>query len=188
MAEDKKTDELKGMEITSLRTAEQPGPILPETEKASQPVSNEAACCQPDPQSSAHNHDDHEHEHEEELSYLPAIISLVLLLSGLALNYFQVSWFGGYLEMGVFLIAYALVGWKVLRQAALNIFRGEVFNEFFLMGIATLGALYLGEYAEAVAVMLFYVIGEHFQEAAVARSRKSIKDLIDNRPELVNVL
>ena len=90
--------------------------------------------------------------------------------------------------MGVFLIAYALVGWKVLRQAALNISRGDVFNELSLMGIAALGALYLGEYAEAVAVMLFYVIGEHFQIAAVARSRKSIKDLIDNRPEKVTVL
>src|SRR5690606_19535342 len=60
--------------------------------------------------------------------------------------------------------------------------------EFFLMTIATLGAFYIGEFAEGVAVILFYVIGEHFQEAAVARSRRSIKALIDNRPEIVTII
>ena len=88
MAEEEKTDELQGMEITSPRTAEQPGPILPETPKDPKVHTHDPDCCQTDPQPSSHNHG---HEHDEELSYLPAIISLVLLLSGLALNYFQVS-------------------------------------------------------------------------------------------------
>lgn len=129
-----------------------------------------------------------EHGEHEGASYAPTIISLVLLLTGIALDYFKVDWFTDYIRIGVYGIAYLLVGGKVLVHAARNIGRGEVFNEFFLMGIATLGAFYIGEYAEGVAVMLFYVIGEHFQEAAVARSRKSIKALIDNRPEIVGLV
>ncbi|WP_409187198.1 heavy metal translocating P-type ATPase [Antarcticibacterium sp. 1MA-6-2] len=97
------------------------------------------------------------------------------------------EWFKGYLRILVFGIAYVLVGGKVVKHAVTNIGRGNIFNEFFLMTIATLGAFYIGEFAEGVAVMLFYVIGEHFQEAAVARSRRSIKELIDNRPEKVSV-
>ncbi|UJH92949.1 cadmium-translocating P-type ATPase [Antarcticibacterium sp. 1MA-6-2] len=118
---------------------------------------------------------------------MPTIISLVLLLTGIALDFFDVEWFKGYLRILVFGIAYVLVGGKVVKHAVTNIGRGNIFNEFFLMTIATLGAFYIGEFAEGVAVMLFYVIGEHFQEAAVARSRRSIKELIDNRPEKVSV-
>ncbi|KAA3435998.1 heavy metal translocating P-type ATPase [Rufibacter hautae] len=161
---------LKPMEITSPRTAEQPGPT--KTDEQGEVPSNKASA----------------HEEHEGASYAPTIISLVLLLTGIALDYFKVDWFVSYIRIGVYGIAYLLVGGKVLVHAARNIRRGEVFNEFFLMGIATLGAFYIGEYAEGVAVMLFYVIGEHFQEAAVARSRKSIKALIDNRPEIVGLV
>ncbi|WP_246343465.1 heavy metal translocating P-type ATPase [Adhaeribacter radiodurans] len=164
---------LKPMEITSPRTAEQPGPTK----------TDEKGCCEVAPGANTV-----EQEEDEETSYLPTIISLVLLLAGIALDYFKVDWFTGYIRLAVYSFAYLLVGGKVLLHAARNIAKGSIFNEFLLMGIATLGAFYIGEYAEGVAVMLFYVIGEHFQEAAVARSRKSIKALIDNRPDIVDLV
>jgi Cd2+/Zn2+-exporting ATPase len=90
--------------------------------------------------------------------------------------------------MVVFGAAYLLVGTKVLGYAFKNLRKGQLFNEFFLMSLATLGAFYIGEYAEGVAVMLFYVVGEHFQEAAVKRSRRSIREMMDNRPQLVSLV
>lgn len=120
--------------------------------------------------------------------YLPTMISLVLLLVGMGLNFWKTPWFSGTIKLLWFVAAYLPVGGKVLWYAAKNIGKGQVFNEFFLMGIATLGAFFIGEYAEAVAVMLFYVIGEHFQEAAVKKSRGSIKNLIGSRPDKVQVL
>ncbi|HTF82145.1 MAG TPA: HAD-IC family P-type ATPase, partial [Cytophagales bacterium] len=139
------------------------------------------------------DHDGHGHSHgdseESKIKmYLPTAISLLLLLAGLILDHTQSTFFEGYIRMVWYALAYVLVGGKVLMQAFKSIKKGEVFNEFFLMGIATLGAFYIGEYAEGVAVMLFYVIGEHFQEAAVLRSRKSIKELIDNRPQRVTLV
>lgn len=139
------------------------------------------------------SHDGHDHSHGDSEGsklklYLPTAISLVLLLSGIFFDQSKSSFFAGYLRLVWYAIAYVLVGGKVLLQAFDSIKKGDVFSEFFLMGIATLGAFYIGEYAEGVAVMLFYVIGEHFQEAAVLRSRKSIKELIDNRPQRVTVV
>jgi len=162
--------EFDSMEITSPRTAEQPGPQL----------KDEDDCCSAKPKKQPG------HDHGIK-SYLPTIISLLLLISGIALDFFNIAWFSDYLRLLVFGVAYVLVGGTVVKHAITNIGKGNFFNEFFLMTIATMGAFYLGEYAEGVAVMLFYVIGEHFQEAAVARSRRSIKDLIDNRPEIVAV-
>jgi Cd2+/Zn2+-exporting ATPase len=180
----KKTAVPKGMEITSPRTAEHPGPEKPKTGLKYEINTKGSTDSKP-----VEHTDDDGHDHgDETTSYIPTIISLVLLLTGIALDYFDVSWFIGYLRLAVFGVAYLLVGGKVIWHALTNIRNGDIFNEFLLMGIATIGAFYIGEYAEAVAVMLFYVIGEHFQEAAVARSRKSIKDLIDNRPEIVTVL
>src|SRR5690554_1667971 len=146
------------------------------------------SCCSHD-HSVSFSDDEHGHDHDHDLgdSYIPTTISLILLLSAIALDYINAEWFTEILMFGWFTTAYLLVGGKVLLQAAKNISKGDVFNEFFLMGIATIGAFYLGEYAEGVAVMLFYVIGEHFQERAVLRSRRSIKDLIDNRPKSVTV-
>ncbi len=183
----KNKDQLpKPMEITSPRTAEHPGPDKPKTGIKYEVPADDCCSIETKPPK-AEGDDGHEHE-EGTTSYIPTIISLVLLLGGIALDYFDVDWFQGYLRLAVFGAAYLFVGWKVLWHAITNIRKGNIFNEFFLMGIATLGAFYIGEYAEGVAVMLFYVIGEHFQEAAVAKSRKSIKDLIDNRPEIVSVI
>ena len=90
--------------------------------------------------------------------------------------------------VGVFLLAYLLVGWPVVSSALRNIIRGRVFDEMFLMTLATAGAFAIGEYPEAVAVMLFYSVGEYFQDLAVGRSRRSIASLMDLRPETVRVI
>ena len=90
-------------------------------------------------------------------------------------------------EYLVFISAYLISGWVVLRGAARSIVKGKVFNEHFLMAIATLGALAIDEMAEAVAVMLFYVVGELFQDFAVNRSRKSVKALLEIRPDYANI-
>jgi len=88
----------------------------------------------------------------------------------------------------LFILAYLVIGGRVLLLAGKNITRGRVFDENFLMTIATLGAIGIGEYPEAVSVMLFYRIGEEFQEAAVNRSRRSIKSLINIKPDSANLL
>ena len=87
-----------------------------------------------------------------------------------------------------FVVPYLVIGWDVLWSALRNIAHGQVFDEKFLMAIATLGAFAIGEYPEAAAVMLFYQIGEFFQSVAVGRSRKSIAALMDIRPDYANVL
>ncbi len=91
------------------------------------------------------------------------------------------------LSLGLFLLSYIIVGGGILLRAGKNIIRGQVFDENFLMGIATLGAFAIGEYPEAVAVMLFYRVGEYFQDLAVNRSRKSIGELMDIRPEFAHL-
>ena len=87
----------------------------------------------------------------------------------------------------LFLVPYFVIGWDILWKAVRNIAHGQVFDENFLMCIATIGALVLGEYAEAVGVMLFYQVGELFQSYAVGRSRRSIAQLMDIRPDSANV-
>ena len=93
----------------------------------------------------------------------------------------------GLLRLPVFLIPYAIVGWDVLWKAVRNILNGQVFDENFLMAVATLGAFGCGEYPEGVAVLLFYQVGELFQSVAVSRSRQSIADLMDIRPDYANI-
>ena len=93
----------------------------------------------------------------------------------------------GILKLVLFLIPYLIVGYDVLKRAAVNIFHGQVFDENFLMTIATIGAFCLGEYPEGFAVMLLYQIGELFQDYAVGRSRKSIASLMDIRPDYANI-
>ena len=91
------------------------------------------------------------------------------------------------LSLGIFLVAYILIGGDVLFFAIRNLFKGKVLDENFLMSIATVGAFFVGDYAEGVAVMLFYKVGEFFQDLAVRRSRKSIKALMDIKPEFANL-
>lgn len=91
-------------------------------------------------------------------------------------------------QLAVFLTAFLLAGYKVLRKAVRNIIRGSVFDENFLMAVASIGAFCIGEYPEAVAVMLFYQVGECFEDFAVGKSRKSIADLMNIRPDSANLL
>ena len=92
-----------------------------------------------------------------------------------------------WLQIALFIISYIIVGGDVVKRAVKNIFKGQVFDENFLMSIATIGAFFIGEYPEGVAVMLFYQVGELFQSYAVGKSRKSIVSLMDIRPDYANV-
>ncbi|MBP5749752.1 MAG: cadmium-translocating P-type ATPase [Firmicutes bacterium] len=92
-----------------------------------------------------------------------------------------------YLVLAIVLVIYVAVGYKILRKAFRNIKNGQIFDENFLMVVATFGALAMGEYEEAISVMVLYRIGEYFQDKAVAKSRRSIADLMDIRPDYANV-
>ena len=94
----------------------------------------------------------------------------------------------GQASLGLFILAYLITGYDVVGRAIRNIFRGQVFDENFLMTIATLSAFYIQEYPEAVAVMLFYQVGEVFQDIAISKSRRSIADLMDIRPDYANLV
>ena len=109
------------------------------------------------------------------------IAAAVLFLTGSLLHLPELA------EMGIFLACYVVIGWDIVWKAITNILSGQVFDENFLMTIATIGALILGEHSEGVAVMLFYQVGEWFQSYAVSKSRKSIANLMDIRPDYANV-
>lgn len=112
----------------------------------------------------------------------------ILLGVGTALFFFAIlTSFPPMVELVIYIAAYLMIGGEILMQAFRNIRRGQVFDENFLMSIATLGAFAIGEYPEGVAVMLFYQVGELFQDMAVNRSRRSIKSLMDIRPDFANV-
>ena len=116
-------------------------------------------------------------------------VSLAMLAVGLVLgNVEGVGFFQGGVEFAWYVLAYLPVGLPVWKEAWGEIRKGDVFNEFTLMSLASVGALGIGEYPEAVAVMLFYSIGEAFQERAVDRAKRNISDLLDVRPETVDVL
>ena len=110
------------------------------------------------------------------------IIGAALLATAVLLN-LNNEW----LQIALFIISYIIVGGDVVKRAVKNIFKGQVFDENFLMSIATIGAFFIGEYPEGVAVMLFYQVGELFQSYAVGKSRKSIASLMDIRPDYANV-
>ena len=95
--------------------------------------------------------------------------------------------FSGMLRLALFLLPYFVIGYDILKKALRGILRGKAFDENFLMAIATVGAILLGDYVEATAVMLFYQIGELFQNYAVGKSRKNIRDLMDIRPDHANI-
>ncbi|HRF78868.1 MAG TPA: heavy metal translocating P-type ATPase, partial [Flavobacteriales bacterium] len=122
-------------------------------------------------------------------SYLPAILSFALLAGGIAVDqlaekFWQQAWW----RFAWYLAAYVPVGWPVLVNALRAIRKGDVFSEFFLMSLATIGAFFIGEYPEGVAVMLFYAVGELFQDAAVDRAKRNIRALLDVRPDTANVV
>ena len=110
------------------------------------------------------------------------IIALILFIVSLSIN-FSNEW----INKGIYIVSYLIVGFDIVKKAVRNIFRGKVFDENFLMTVATIGAFAIGEFPEAVAVMLFYQVGELFQIYAVDKSRKSIANLMDIRPDYANL-
>lgn len=136
--------------------------------------------------------DPDEHDHAEEPSGWKAhwdlILAFVILVTMIVLkfgfNYVPNKW----IDFAIHLVAFILAGWRVLNLAFRKAKRGDFFNEFVLMSVATIGAFYIGSYSEGVAVMVFYCIGEWFQDAAVDRAKRNIKALLDIRPDKVTVI
>ena len=122
-------------------------------------------------------------DEKKELASIGA--GIVFFAAGIAAEHFTNS---AIIYISFFIISYIILGGEVLATAVKNLFRGKVFDENFLMGIATIGAFVIGEYPEAAGVMLFYRIGELFEDVAVGRSRKQIMDAVDMRPETVRLM
>ena len=124
----------------------------------------------------------HDHEQEQEKPPLPKLVaSIVILVLGFCVP--DISW----LKPAIFLVAYLIIGGEVLLKAFKNLLKKDVFDENFLMGLATLGALAVGEYPEAVMVMVLYQIGEMLEDMAVEKSKQSISSLMNLRPDYANV-
>ncbi len=192
-----KIKEIPGIEDASITfatmqlrlTADDPDAMLPLALEAARKIEAEIEFLPLTEQHEHHCHDhscscghDHPHEHHHEKRELPGILlGAGLFVAGLlfsALPPFHIPFF---------LAAYIVLGWNVLFTAFKNIKRGKVFDENFLMGIATLGAFAIGEFAEGVGVMLFYRIGEFFEHKAMERSRNQIMAAVDLRPETVTL-
>lgn len=139
-----------------------------------------------------HDEDDgHDHGAEDDAGWkshwdllLALLILVVMMVLNYGFDYVPPKW----IDFGVHFVAFLLAGWRVLDLAFRKLKRGDIFNEFFLMSVATVGAFIIGSYSEGVAVMVFYCIGEWFQDAAVNNAKKSIKALLDVRPDKVSVV
>jgi len=148
-----------------------------------------------DPGHKQHIHSDDGHDHgtgstekNEILAHWDLLLALLILITELVLEFgfdYDLSKLTSFVVNAA---AYILAGRDVLNLAFRKVRRGDFFNEFVLMSVATLGAFYIGEYSEGVAVMVFYQIGEWFQDSAVSRAKRNIKALLDIRPDEVNVL
>ncbi|HTF16431.1 MAG TPA: heavy metal translocating P-type ATPase [Chryseolinea sp.] len=149
---------------------------------------------QGDQHNPAHDHNDHDHTHVNNgdatgpfawLSspWFSATVSFLFLVAGLVTDHLiSPAWFAGTARLIWYGLAYLPVGLPILVRGVRLAFRGDVFTEFLLMSLATIGAFYIGEYPEGVAVMVFYAVGELFQDVAVSRAKRSIKALLDVRP------
>lgn len=152
--------------------------------------SHEHSSEKPHEHSHEHSHD-HSHGHSHDHSNGEAVSlkeNMRLIIGAIVYAIALISTEGSILSVVLFALSYVLVGGEVVLTAIKNILRGEVFDENFLMTVATLGAFFVGEFPEGVAVMLFYQIGEVFQSYAVNRSRKSITSLMNIRADYANVL
>ena len=132
-----------------------------------------------------HSHDHgHEHGGEKSEDLKPILVGAVLFVVGLVLDHFGLKW----PTLGVCLVAYVLLGREVIVTAVKNLARGQMLDENFLMALASIGAFFTGSFTEAVGVMLFYRVGEYFEDRAVARSRSQIMEAVDLRPEVVQLV
>lgn len=163
-------------------------------------MSNHRDCCSSEEPKHSHPHTHEGHDHDDDghnhgatedtgwLSHWPLLTALFVVVLMMVLEYgFQIT-FNTYIQLAIFIPAYLLAGYDVLLLALRKALRMDFFNEFFLMSVATVGAFAIGSYSEGVAVMVFYSIGEWFQDAAVSKAKRSIKALLDIRPDHVNVL
>lgn len=168
------------------RTVEPELTILPEQPHCAHRHSGDCECCR----DHDHGHHDHGHhhdsdsDHEEKKDLIAILAGAGLFAAGLLLEHLVPSL---PLHIPVYVAAYLILGWEVIAAAAKNLVKGHVFDENFLMSLATLGAFAIGEFPEAVGVMLFYRIGEYFEHRAVERSRSQIMEAVDLRPEVVNL-
>jgi len=145
-------------------------------------------CCGQDDHSNDHGHEHGDEEKGTWTGHWPLLLALAILAVMLILDYgFKVNP-GNITNLIIFGVAYLLAGYNVLGLAFRKVLRFDFFNEFFLMSVATLGAFAIGSYSEGVAVMVFYSIGEWFQDAAVDKAKRNIKALLDIRPDTVTVL
>lgn len=159
-------------------------------------IQDESCCTPKSKKQHKHSEDDgHDHDHSHSANestfkiFLPSVISLALLLAAIGFdNVLAADWFTGWIRIAWYIVAYIPVGFPVIKEAFESIKEGEIFSEFLLMVIATVGAFTIGEYPEAVAVMLFYSVGEVFQTLAVTRAKANIKSLLDQRPDEVTIL
>jgi len=139
-------------------------------------------------------HQEHQHSHEhgesgEHISWWKPAVSLIMLAAGIVMSAVGVQWFeNNWIRVIWYILAFLPVGIGVIGEAVEAIREGEVFNEFMLMSIAALGAFAIGEYPEAVAVMVFYCIGEALQDRAVGRARRNIQSLVAIRPDHATVI
>ena len=156
---------------------------------------HEHECCEHEHHHEHHEHEHHHHHEEEEegRGRIIKIVSSIVLLIAASIIERKTAW-ADWQYLLLFLVPYLIVGWETLKEAAEGLFEGEALSEDFLMSIATIGALAIGfmpgaetQFAEAVFVMLFFQIGEMFEEVAEGRSRKSISHLMDIRPDTANV-
>jgi Cd2+/Zn2+-exporting ATPase len=153
-------------------------------------------CCDEDQSSKSNSHvkeDEHEHNHNDSevsgwKSHWQLLLSMVILIIMLVLQFGFKIIPAFPIDLIIFSVAYLLAGYHVLYLAFRKAMHLDIFNEFFLMSIATIGAFSIGSYSEGVAVMVFYSIGEWFQDAAVNKVKKSIKALLDIRPNEVTVM
>ncbi|MBS1535063.1 MAG: cadmium-translocating P-type ATPase [Bacteroidetes bacterium] len=163
-------------------------------EKINMKTDKDSGCCTTHKEYKHSEEDGHDHDYSDGdqttlQMFTPAIISFVLLLIAIVFdNYFTQTWFTGWVRIGWYIVAYIPVGFPVLKEAVESIRKGEIFSEFLLMCIATIGAFSIGQFPEGVAVMLFYAIGEIFQTLAVQRAKSNIKLLLDQRPNEATVL
>ena len=161
-------------------------------EKINMKTDKDSGCCTTHKEPKHSDDDRHDHSSSNQTTFqmfMPAIISFVLLLVAIGFdNYFTQSWFTGWVRIVWYIVAYIPVGFPVLKEAFESIRKGEIFSEFLLMSIATIGAFAIAEFPEGVAVMLFYAIGEIFQTLAVQRAKANIKSLLDQRPDEVTIL
>ena len=153
-------------------------------------MSKKCCCCEDEHcHNNEHEHEhNHEHEHGESTKgkIISLIISAVLLVAAIVVSH--IFEFKTYIKVIMFAVPYWVAGFDVLKEAAENILHGEIFDENFLMCIASIGAFAVGEYPEAVFVMIFFGVGELFEHIATERSRKTIKSLLDIRPDTALII